>query len=134
MQHKGNFAVTSTLDLQSVIEILLDEIARLFTDFATTVRFLNQETGFFVPFACRNLDGAAWRTTALRAGGGLANMTAETRKPLAIVDVQNDPRSRTADCFRAHGLISYLGIPLCVDDPLVGVLTVYTRHPWDSTA
>jgi len=132
--HQVNVAVTSTLDLQSVIEILLDEIARLFPDFATTVRFLNQETGFFVPFACRNLDGEAWRTTAMRAGGGLANIVAETRKPLAIVDVQNDPRSRNADFFRAHGLISYLGIPLFVEDELIGVIAFYTRHPRDFTA
>src|SRR5919106_4406219 len=36
--HEVNLAVTSTLDLQAVVQILLDEIARLFPDFATTVR------------------------------------------------------------------------------------------------
>ena len=126
--HEVNVAVTSTLDLHSVIQILLDEVARLFPDFATTIRFLNPETGFLDPLACRNLDDGAWRATAMRSAGGLANIVAETRKPLAIVDVQNDPRARNVDFFRAHGLISYLGIPLFVEDELIGVIAFYTRH------
>ena len=132
--HEVNLAVTSTLDLQAVVQILLDEIVRLFPDFATTVRFLNEQTGAFDPLACRNLDENAWRVTAQRSAGGLTDIVAETRRPLAIADVQNDPRARNADFFRNHGLISYLGIPLFVENELIGVTAFYTRHSHDFTA
>jgi signal transduction histidine kinase len=132
--HQVNLAVTSTLDLQAVVQILLDEIVRLFPDFATTVRFLNEETGDFDPVACRNLDENAWRTTAQRTTGGLTHIVADTRRPLAIADVQNDARARNADFFRSHRLISYLGIPLFVENELMGVMAFYTRHPHDFTA
>jgi len=41
--HQVNIAVTSTLDLQSVIQILLDEIARLFPDFRSEERRVGKE-------------------------------------------------------------------------------------------
>ena len=132
--HQVNLAVTSTLDLQAVVQILLDQIVHLFPDFATTVRFLNEETGDFDPVACRNLDENAWRTTARRSAGGLTHIVADTRRPLAIADVQNDARARNADFFRSHGLMSYLGIPLFVENELMGVIAFYTRHPHDFTA
>src|SRR5918992_1196717 len=56
-----NVALTSTLDLKSVLDVLLGKIADMFPNFATTIRLKNSETEIWDPVACRNLDEVHWR-------------------------------------------------------------------------
>ncbi len=124
-----NVALTSTLDLNAVLDVLLDKMANLTPKNAVSLRLLNYETGVMVPVACRNLDEADWKDTAVASSAGLGHAVMSIKRPVAILDVRNDSRTTNTAFYSRSGLVSCLGLPLIVDDVFMGVLAVYTREP-----
>jgi len=117
-------AIASSLDLQSVLQILLEKIEH-FLPIATarTVRLLNRETGKFEFVACRGVDEKEWN--ASRTGARSWKVIA-TQSPVAVLNIDADPLTHNREIFRKYGLVSYLGIPLIAKGEVLGVLGIYT--------
>ncbi len=132
--HDIDIAMTSTLDLKGVLDVLLEKIDLTLPYSATTVRLFNKESGLLEPVACRNLDEQEWKTEKWKPGRGLANAVFEAKVPVMILDAQTDPRVRDQEFYRKHRLVSYLGIPLIAKGENLGVLSFYTRerHEFDN--
>ena len=113
-----NADLTSTLELSAVVNILLDKVHSLMPDVATTVRLRSTETEKFEPLACRNLDEQTWKEAAERwaADKSISNLVLDTRRPVRVNDLQNDPRVRDRQFVRQHGLTAYLGIALLFNE------------------
>ncbi len=124
-------AITSTLDLRTVLDVLLEKIDLVLPYSATTVRLLNKESGAIEPVACRNLDEKEWKAERWRGGRGIPNVVFETKAPVTISNVQSDPQNRDQEFFRKHGLVSYLGVPLIVQNEVLGVISFYTKEEHD---
>jgi two-component system, OmpR family, sensor kinase len=128
--HQIHLAVTSTLDLRTRLDRLLERIADYYPHYVAAVRLRNEETGNFETLACRNLDQSEWSHTFPESdsGKGLIAVVAKARAPVVIPDMQNDPRVRRPEFARRNGLVSYLGVPLLVRNELIGVINFYTRE------
>jgi PAS domain S-box len=127
-------AITSTLDLQSVLKLLLDKID-VFLPFhaATTIRLFNRSTGRFDNTACRNIDEQEWKT---RIGKGDRSRSGEiltSKRPVIVVNMQDEPGVSAARFYRQYGFVSYLGVPLLAKEEVVGILGFYTREVHDFT-
>ncbi|MBI3063201.1 MAG: GAF domain-containing protein [Deltaproteobacteria bacterium] len=123
-----NTAITSTLDLRTVLDLLLEKIDLSLPYPAATVRLFNKESGLLEPVACRNLDEREWKTEKWKAGRGLANVVFETRVPMIVNDCRTDARVRDLEFYRKQRLVSYLGVPLMVKGEALGVLSFYTKQ------
>ena len=127
-------AITSTLDLHDILNVLLEKID-LFLPYATaTVRLFNKESGLLEPVACRNLDEKEWKEGQGKAGRGPANVVFETKAPMMISNCYDDPRVRDPGFFRKHALVSYLGVPLIAKGEILGVLSFYTKEEHEYAA
>ena len=118
--HEIETAITSTLDLQSVLDMLLEKV-ELFLPVAaaSTVRLHNPSTGTLEALASR---GRAQEISKL---GGRSTRIMETQVPLAVLDIHKDPH--TLNPSRYAGLVSYLGVPLIAHKMVLGVLSIYSR-------
>ena len=123
-----NRAMTSSLDLGAILDSLLEKIISLRPNGAAFIRLLNPETSEMEAVACRNLHEADWKSLLSNTRQGLTHVVMSTRTPIAIFDLSSDARSRHPDFHRRNGLVSFLGLPLIVDDTFLGVLAVYTRE------
>jgi signal transduction histidine kinase len=123
-----NQAITSTLDLQAVMDILLDKIAQVFPRLATMVRLLDAEKKNLMGIAFRNLDYSNWQNTGSPAAASLSTAVVAAKTALLIRDVQNDPRVGRPEFLRQNNFISYLGLPLVVKEEIVGVLAFFARE------
>jgi len=125
-----DLAITSTLDLRTILDILLEKIDRLLPFVtATTVRLLNRETGELAPVACRNLDEEEWKVaTAGATARGLDRMLPEKNTPVMVLNIQTDPRSLASQFLRKYGLVSSLRVPLVAKEEVLGVLTFFTKE------
>ncbi|TAK02253.1 GAF domain-containing protein, partial [bacterium] len=125
-----DLAITSTLDLRTILDILLEKIDRLLPFVtATTVRLLNRETGELAPVACRNLDKEEWKVaTAGATARGLGRMLSEKNTPVMVLNVQTDPRSLAPQFLRKYGLVSSLRVPLVAKKEVLGALTFFTKE------
>ncbi|MEE9145510.1 MAG: GAF domain-containing protein, partial [Candidatus Binatia bacterium] len=129
--HEIGLATNSTLDLQSVLELLLEKIDHLLPHpAATTVRLLNKETEELELAACRHLGEEEWRVAVAQGRGGLSKTVFKNKAPLIIANVQTDSRTRDPKFFREHGLVSYLGVPLIAKDEVLGVLSFFTKEEY----
>jgi len=128
--HEMDLAITATLDLRTILDILLEKIDRLLPFVtAATVRLLNRETGELEPVACRNLDEAEWKVaTAAATTKGLARLLPEKNTPAMVLNVQTDPRSLAPEFLRKYGLVSSLRVPLAAKKEVLGALTFFTKE------
>ncbi len=123
-----DLAINSTLDLHTVLSILLEKIEQLLAyPAATTVRLFNRDTAELEPVACRNLDEVEWKRDGWRSGRGVSQLVFETKTPLILSNVQTNPGISQPNYFRKHGLVSYLGVPLIAKGKPLGVLGFHTK-------
>jgi len=55
---------------------------------------------------------------------------AKDQVPIAIYDVQDDPRIQYPEAAEKEGITSLLGAPIVARNKVVGALRVYTDKPW----
>src|SRR5213594_4590330 len=67
-------------------------------------------------------------------GEGAVGWIMEHLTPLQLPDLQVDPRFRERAWAQAEGLLSFVGVPLMLDDVPIGVLLCWTRHRRDFTS
>lgn len=126
-----NLAITSTLDLRTILDVLLEKIDLSFDyAFASTVRLFNPRTGLLEPVACRNLDLKRSEAEEWNSEGDIPTMVFENQTPITIADVQSDPGTKNHEIFRKHGLFSYVGIPLIAKGNPLGVLGFYAKEEY----
>ncbi|MFH2092656.1 MAG: GAF domain-containing protein [Pseudomonadota bacterium] len=56
---------------------------------------------------------------------------AKDATPVAIYDVQDDPRIEYPEEATREGIASLLGVPIISHDKILGALRVYTAKPWE---
>ncbi|MBI2998574.1 MAG: PAS domain-containing sensor histidine kinase [Deltaproteobacteria bacterium] len=120
-------AVASTLDLPTVLEVLLEKAARLLPYSAAGVWLASLETGNLESVACRDFDQVEWKGRQWKAGHDIPELVFQTKGPIAIGNLQADEVTDDYEFYRRHGLVSYLGIPLVAKGEMLGVLGFYTR-------
>ena len=67
-------------------------------------------------------------------GEGAVGRIMEHLTPLQIPDLQVDPRFRERAWAQAEGLLSFVGVPLMLDDVPIGVLLCWTRQRREFTS
>ena len=131
--HEINLAITSPLDLQSVLGRLLEKLEGLVPHPAVaTVTLIDGETGEMEPIVCRNLNAvvveeAERKDRYRKFGHGFARSVINTGKPLIVDDIQIDSRLEDRELAVGNSLFSYLGTPLIAKNKNLGVLAIYTK-------
>jgi signal transduction histidine kinase len=120
-------AITSSLDLQAVLDVLLEKIDVFLPYAVTTVTLVNRKTGELEPVACRNLDEKEWKAVIARRIR-LDKVAPENYTPVIIVNAQTDPRSQQSEFLRKNSLVSYLRVPLVAKNKVLGFLTFFTKE------
>lgn len=118
-------AFSSTLDLDEVLEIVLEETRRLLNVITASLWLIDPETGELV---CRQAKGSGneivrgWR---LSPGQGLVGWVAENGQSLIIPDARVDERHfKEIDQETGLMLCSILSMPLRIKGEVIGVLNL----------
>jgi PAS domain S-box-containing protein len=129
-----NFAITSTLDLRTVLDVLVDRLTLLFPyPIATTVRLLVPGTQELAHVLSRGLNDRDWQARAPMSPAPRTDELLRRKLPVMARNVQTDPDSRAPDFYVCNGLVSYLGIPLTIQGEVLGILGIYTTEEHEFT-
>jgi signal transduction histidine kinase/FixJ family two-component response regulator len=126
--HQINLAVTSTLELRAVLDLLLEKIDLVFPcAVGTTVRLVDKNSAGLDPLSSRNMDGEEWATEGGKVGLDFDLAAMQSKAPVLVDDL------RTAvvadrEFFLRHGLVCYLGVPLIAKGEVLGVLGFYAKQ------
>ncbi|MGD9311195.1 MAG: GAF domain-containing protein [Desulfosarcina sp.] len=55
----------------------------------------------------------------------------EDGQPVAIYDVNDDPRIQYPEAAKQEGIASILSVPMIIGERIIGCLRVYTAKPWE---
>ncbi|MGH7845704.1 MAG: GAF domain-containing protein, partial [Candidatus Binatia bacterium] len=120
-------AVTSTLDLQSVLDIFLRNIGRLFPYSIATIRLFNKDTKMIESVACWNLPAEEWKARTLDGIPLPIRAVLEGKAPVFTKNLRSEGGVGDAEFFQKHGVVSSLGLPLIAKGEPIGVLSLYTK-------
>jgi PAS domain S-box-containing protein len=116
-------ALISTLDLDQMLTVLLDEMHHLLGVLACSAWLIDPETGGLI---CRQATGpksAVVRGQRLPPGRGIAGWVADHGQSLIVPDAQTDPRHyKELDHQVGLALHSFLNVPLRTTVGVIGVL------------
>jgi NtrC-family two-component system sensor histidine kinase KinB len=85
-------AITSTLNLEQILQLLLEQVRDLLQIDAVSIALRDERTGGLVFEAASGAGAAAVLGVRLKPGQGIAGWVAETGKPLLVKNADNDPR------------------------------------------
>jgi len=85
-------AITSTLNLERILRLLLDRVRELLRINAVSIALQDEQTGDLVFEAASGEGAAGVLGIRLKPGQGIAGWVAETGKPLVVPDVYQDAR------------------------------------------
>src|SRR5258706_516327 len=127
--HEINLAVTSTLDLKSVLDTLLAKLEEALSfAFVATIRMFNQETRATELLACRNIAAETCRQAVPDGTLGLSGVVLERLAPAGHLHAPKDPRTANPGFFIENGLVSYVGLPLIAQGQTLGILAIFTKE------
>ena len=117
--------LNSTLDLDHVLIVVLDQVRRLMNVVACSVWLVDAETDELVCRQVTDPQSKIVRGWRLAPGQGLAGWVAQNGSSLNITDIQSDPRHfKGVDQKTGLKLRSILTIPLPGKQKVIGVLQV----------
>jgi len=131
--HRISMATASTLELEPLLALIYEQIGRILDVTTFYIALFDKETrqlrfefimdnGVREPNFVRSLDGES----------GLTGYIARTRQPLLIRDLVHQEPFLPVPALRGgtgEEPRSYLGVPLVLQDRLVGVLSVQSYEP-----
>ncbi len=116
-------AVSSSLDLQTVLSTIVTHAVQLSSADAGTIYEFDESAEVFVPRANYGLSDEAvtmLRDSKLRMGEGGVGRAAAFRNIVQIPDVEQDPGYRMRDVMRRYGFRALLAVPLLREDRVIG--------------
>jgi GAF domain-containing protein len=127
-------AVSSTLDLETVLSTIVSRAAQLAGADGASIYEYDEATREFRMRAAHNYDAElveSFRATPLRMGEGLMGRAAERREPMQVPDIFQEGayQSHLRDIVLRKGYRALLAVPLVREDQVIGALVVNRRVP-----
>ncbi|MEK7727531.1 MAG: GAF domain-containing SpoIIE family protein phosphatase [candidate division KSB1 bacterium] len=118
--------VNSTLDLDSVINLVMEKAQSVMAAEASSVMLINEKTGMLEwEVALGEVGEEVKDKIQLRVGEGIAGWVAQTGQPLIVPDVSKDSRFfKKSDDVTGFKTRSILAAPLKVKNRIIGVAEV----------
>jgi len=126
-----NQLISASLDMNEVLHEIAKSAATLMNAEVASFMVADESTQTLEARAFSDeAVGADYPLRTLPYGQEAIGWVAMHRQPLHIPDVFADPRYLAHDWLRSHGLRSFLGIPIMLEDTLLAVLSLLGREPF----
>jgi signal transduction histidine kinase/putative methionine-R-sulfoxide reductase with GAF domain len=124
-------AISSTLDLQTVLSTIIARATQLSDTDAGVIYEYDDQREVFLPRATEHLEAEIIETllaTPVRKGEGATGRLAEVQEPIQLPDILAAPsESRVRGALVRAGYRALLAVPLVREEHLLGALTVLRK-------
>lgn len=120
-------AVTSSLDLTKVLNMVMDTIIQLTGAERGFLMLLDQDTGRLTFRVARNMDRETIHQSSFKISRSIVNRVAMDGIPIVTTNAQADPRFSAQESVVSYSLRSILCVPLQVRGELIGVIYADNR-------
>lgn len=121
--------LTSPLYLEEILRLIVEMAAGMLGARTCSLMLIDEETGELLIAAAQSAGAAYLNRPHLKVGEGVAGLVARDGKPIAVEDVQRDPRFLAKEMATQEGLRALLSVPLVVRNRVIGVFNAYRERP-----
>lgn len=126
-------SLTSTLNLDEVLDSIVNFAMEMTHALRCELRLLDPTGEYLESRASRGLSKSFLESAAVKVGEGIIGSVMTTKRPISVVDIRKDPRTRYLDLARREKLAGLMAVPILQRSRPIGVITVYTSKPRDFT-
>lgn len=126
-------AITSDLYLDDILKLIVTLTAGVMDSKIVSLWLLDDKEGCFKLRATQAISKDYLKERSLKWGEGVVGKVAETRRPIQIANVLEDPLYKEKEMARKLGLTSMLSVPMCVKEKVIGVLNCYSSSQREFT-
>lgn len=123
--------ISSTKDMADICQHVVMQLTQALKLKGAAILVLNRKTGKLELAATAGLSQQYINKGPISATKSIAATL--TDGPVAIYNVQDDPRLQYPEEAMAEGIASILSLPLVLRGRPLGALRVYTTQPWEFT-
>lgn len=124
-----SLAITSTLDLDSILKILLQKIESLRPSGAISfIRLLDKQTGELRTRAWSTITEEELKRNVVEGRIALRSILGEAKTPTIVLNTAVDQQLPHLDVFQKYSLVSYIGLPLITKGETLGDISIFTRE------
>ncbi|MEW6095331.1 MAG: GAF domain-containing protein [bacterium] len=121
--------ISSTLDLEKVLTLILEVAARLMEASICSLRLIGEEKEIVLNASYGLTTEYFWgKRTTIDKRKSIAEQALKERNPVIITDVPNDKEYEYPEYATKEKVTSLLCVPLVVKEESVGVLTIYSTR------
>jgi len=125
-----DLAITSSLDIDNIFQILIDQVVTRLKVDAARVWIANSKQQTLEFATSRGFRTDALRNTSLRFGEGYAGQVILDQGTIYIPDLKvRNMNYLRSESFDEEGFVSYLAVPLAAKNRAQGVLEIFQRSP-----
>ncbi|HNV69574.1 MAG TPA: GAF domain-containing protein, partial [Candidatus Ozemobacteraceae bacterium] len=126
-------SLTSTLRQEEVLDLIVNFSMEMTNALRCELRLLDTAGQLLEIKAARGLSKSFLSRTPIRVGEGILGQVISERKPISVVDVRKDPRTKHLQVVKREKLAGLLAVPIMQRQKPVGVISIYTSKPRDFT-
>jgi len=127
---KVNRFLRSTSDPKKISFLITQLTSRLMHTDACILRLIGGDKKTLVVNSSYGIsDAFIEKIPMLKVGESICGMAVETKKPLAVYDVDRDSRVKYAELIKQEGFKSMLSVPVIFQDEVLGVISTYSKKP-----
>lgn len=120
-------AITSTLEVQEVLDMLVRHVAEVMDLKACAIRLLHPKKRTLELVAAHGLSEDYIKKGPVDADRSIAE--AMQGKTVSVSNIAEDPRAQYPEQARAEGIVGMVSVPLAIKGRVFGVLRLYTSSP-----
>jgi sigma-B regulation protein RsbU (phosphoserine phosphatase) len=113
-------SLSSSLDLDEVLEVILDSLLKVVTYDAAAIFLIDNKKREIEHIKARGFEPALAPDLQLKIGQGLAGWAAQTQKSLIVPNVKEDPRYIEARVETQSGMV----VPIMTNQRIIGVFSI----------
>ncbi|HNY12778.1 MAG TPA: GAF domain-containing protein [Candidatus Wallbacteria bacterium] len=119
--------LTSTLDLDNVLELIVSISAQLMEAKVAFLRLLDENTNELIVKASYGMPDNYFKTRKMAVNEGISGIVISTKEPVAIFNISESPEVKDQSYLKSLGLVSILSVPLIVKDRAIGVISCFFK-------
>ena len=124
-------ALSMSKDPKEIIRITVHSIKETLNMKGCALYLVNDETNEFELAASHGLSDKYLGKGPVSVSRPVAKSL--TEGPVAIYDIQDDPRVQYVEEAKEEGIVSILSVPIYVRGVVIGAMRVYTSEHWEFT-
>jgi len=128
MLGKVSSTIVSEMYLEDILKIIVAMTAEVMGAKISSLMLLNDKGDELKLVATQSLSKDYTNKPPVKVGQSISGRAVAEKKPIAVLNVQKDPKYMFPDIAKKEQLVSMLAVPLIVKGKVIGVLNCYSTR------